>query len=853
MAEVKKPRAQITISRIIDIESVTRYYKLQSASAAAPSKPTDGAAIPSGWTKTEPAYQNGATNRLYFVDQTIMTNGDTHYSQVSLSSSYEAAKEAWNKANNAQNAANDANNKVDNLQVGGRNLIPDTTSMKTWAKGDKLNITYDQEDDRSGKNAVKVVNTQGTAGGAWFNRLMSSGVTCQIGTYTISFYAKSDSDTESTIQAVAVTKPGSSDRSVSKTFYVNKTWKRYTFTYDIVESYTTTSDVYWFNFLGTSAIYFAHFKLERGNIATDWTPAPEDVDSAINSKISSVDVEYYLSTSATALSGGSWVTTAPTWVNGKYMWSRTKKVDGAGNVTYSPSANGTCIAGAAGATGAAGKGVKSYNEQYYKSTSATALSGGSWSGTYPGWENGKYIWTRSVITYTDNTTTTTAAICVTGQKGDTGAKGDKGATGAAGKGIKTTVVTYQAGSSGTMIPTGIWVSSPPATTASAPYMWTRTVITYTDNTTSTSYSVGSTPEGVISKVDKKLEAKVNVDSVISAINASAETVAIEGKKVNLKGAVTFESFDSATQTKVNIAKSTADTAKATADNASKTAKAISDNIYTANTTTIDGAKITTGSIKAEQIDVNTIFAEDVEATGTIKGVNIKGASGEFTKDFSVNTLVSESNDKDQNIYFKIYNNKDGIFIGLKSETQANSYISLEALSAALVGLNVTIGGVRSVKISAQTGMMLNCPNGVSVNDLSVTKNVHVAGNLYRNGKLIGETFYGNSTTAKAIKSGAWSNTNSSMTLPPGVYMMTGTILFAASKGGRLGARFATSDNGFDQTTNVIPGTTTAATGYVQCQWIMSVTEETKYYLQAWQSSGANVNVTASYMKAVRIA
>ena len=125
--------------------------------------------------------------------------------------------------------------------------------------------------------------------------------------------------------------------------------------------------------------------------------------------------------------------------------------------------------------------------------------------------------------------------------------------------------------------------------------------------------------------------------------------------------------------------------------------------------------------------------------------------------------------------------------------------------------------------------------------------------LYRNGNLIGETFYGNSTIAKAIKSGVLSNTNSSVTLPPGVYMMTGTILFAASKGGRLGARFATSDNGFDQTTNVIPGTATAATGYVQCQWIMSVTEDTKYYLQAWQSSGANVNVTASYMKAVRIA
>lgn len=79
-----------------------------------------------------------------------------------------------------------------------------------------------------------------------------------------------------------------------------------------------------------------------------------------------------------------------------------------------------------GDTGASGKGVKSTVEQYYKSTSATAMSGGSWSTTYPGWENSKYIWTRSVITYTDNTTSTTTAVCVTGARGD---KGDKGATG----------------------------------------------------------------------------------------------------------------------------------------------------------------------------------------------------------------------------------------------------------------------------------------------------------------------------------------------------------------------------------------------------------------------------------------
>lgn len=194
---------------------------------------------------------------------------------------------------------------------------------------------------------------------------------------------------------------------------------------------------------------FKNLKIEKGNMATDWTPAPEDY-------VSFVDVEYYLSASATSLSGGSWSTTAPTWVNGKYMWSRTVTTDGAGNRTYSPNQNGVCIAGAQGATGAkgdkgdtggtgaTGKGVKSIVEQYYKSTSATAMSGGSWSTTYPGWENSKYIWTRSVITYTDNTTSTTTAVCVTGSKGDkgaTGATGPQGPQGAAGKDANQVVHT----------------------------------------------------------------------------------------------------------------------------------------------------------------------------------------------------------------------------------------------------------------------------------------------------------------------------------------------------------------------------------------------------------------------------
>ena len=181
--------------------------------------------------------------------------------------------------------------------------------------------------------------------------------------------------------------------------------------------------------------------------------------------VKAVDVLYYMSTSATSLSGGSWQTTSPAWVNGKYMWSKTK-------VTYTDNTTKetapVCITGAkgntgpTGSTGAAGKGVKSIVEEYYLSTSSSSATGGSWSTTVPAWQNGKYMWTRSVITYTDGSKTTTNAVCVSGAKGDKGDKGNTGATGPQGpagpQGPQGT--PGQNGTPGaSFTPCGAWISS----------------------------------------------------------------------------------------------------------------------------------------------------------------------------------------------------------------------------------------------------------------------------------------------------------------------------------------------------------------------------------------------------------
>lgn len=218
---------------------------------------------------------------------------------------------------------------------------------------------------------------------------------------------------------------------------------------------------------------------EPSDSSTDWLKViskGEDGQDGQDGKdgkgVRIVDVLYYLSTSSSSLVGGSWLTTPPAWVNGKYMWSKTK-------VTYTDNTTSetspVCITGSKGSDGTNGsdgedgRGISSIIEQYYLSTSSNSLVGGSWSTTPPAWENGKYIWTRSVITYTDSTSTTTNPICSTGSTGETGI------------GVKSVAEQYYLSTSYSTPTGGSWQTSVPAW-QDGKYIWTRVVITYTNNT-----------------------------------------------------------------------------------------------------------------------------------------------------------------------------------------------------------------------------------------------------------------------------------------------------------------------------------------------------------------------------------
>ncbi|HIY01871.1 MAG TPA: hypothetical protein IAA26_08525 [Candidatus Blautia faecipullorum] len=138
-----------------------------------------------------------------------------------------------------------------------------------------------------------------------------------------------------------------------------------------------------------------------------------------------------------------------------------------------------------GIPGEAGKGIKSTTVTYQASSSGITVPTGTWSTEIPSVSANQYLWTRTVIIYTDNTTSTSYSIGkmgATGAKGDKGDKGDTGAAGAAGNGISGIAEHYAVSSSNTTAPTS-WSSTPPTMTATNKYLWNYETITYTNGTT----------------------------------------------------------------------------------------------------------------------------------------------------------------------------------------------------------------------------------------------------------------------------------------------------------------------------------------------------------------------------------
>lgn len=203
-----------------------------------------------------------------------------------------AASDATSKANAALNSAKGyADDAVDNIAVGGRNLLVKTNQGAAYWANSHADGEYSCESIAwLGVNAVKMGCSKRST--SWkmfvykisveqFNKLKPGG------SYVLSY----DTDGGSSANFMDLMNTNTSGPIV-KTFTQTaiKTNYGYHYTIKIVLKDTLTwanQYVYLENNLypGISVI-IANLKLEEGNKATPWTPAPEDIDYAINTKVS---------------------------------------------------------------------------------------------------------------------------------------------------------------------------------------------------------------------------------------------------------------------------------------------------------------------------------------------------------------------------------------------------------------------------------------------------------------------------------------------------------------------------------------------------------------------------------------
>lgn len=125
--------------------------------------------------------------------------------------------------------------------------------------------------------------------------------------------------------------------------------------------------------------------------------------------------------------------------------------------------------------------VSSTSVTYQVGTSGTTKPTGEWKTEVPNVANGQFLWTKTVVNYSDGKSTEAYSVSYKGTNGTNGSNGTSVT-------VKSTSVTYQAGTSGTTPPTGTWSPTVP-NVANGQYLWTKTVVNYSDGKSTESFSV----------------------------------------------------------------------------------------------------------------------------------------------------------------------------------------------------------------------------------------------------------------------------------------------------------------------------------------------------------------------------
>ena len=301
--------------------------------------------------------------------------------------------------------------------------------------------------------------------------------------------------------------------------------------------------------------------------------------------------------------------------------------------------------------------VTSVDVWYCKSSSPTQLTNNNWQTETPTWEEGYYIWSKTVTTWAENDTPTESQpVCITGQRGNTGNTGQS---------VVSITQQYALGSNPNNAPTTGWSTDmPPFETGK--YYWTRSEIVWA-NPTDTTYTTAVLANGITSANTTAATANSNASAAVSTANSA-----------NTKSDTAISTANTANQTAqnaVSVANGKSTIYYSSSKPTGGTYKAgdtwfhLTDDgyrIYEYDTTSsdwiqksMDGKSITAGTVTAAQIQAGAITTNKL-ATDAIKSTNYQAGTAPYS---GAGTFLDLSNGNIYSPNFGINNTNDNITDG----------------------------------------------------------------------------------------------------------------------------------------------------------------------------------------------
>lgn len=183
----------------------------------------------------------------------------------------------------------DITTAVTSLQIGGRNLLQGT---KDFSKGTRpVSGIFDLSNT---VGTYKVLKAMCPSDRAYYDPFLQSITFEAKTTYTLSFYAKADSPYTILSYFYDIGNTGLYYDGLTRTT-LTTSWKRYVITWTTGDTSRTATVIPMRLSIKNVWAYMYGIKFEKGNKATDWTPAPEDIDSSISTvegKVTTVSNQY---------------------------------------------------------------------------------------------------------------------------------------------------------------------------------------------------------------------------------------------------------------------------------------------------------------------------------------------------------------------------------------------------------------------------------------------------------------------------------------------------------------------------------------------------------------------------------